>query len=146
MEPRSRGRRDPRLIPITSMRRFYRMLGKLTKWDFQLAAAKECGRKAGAKGLQELIAESVAHIDHYDNRRESFRPKVVHGQITDASEESSFEARRLLSLIGKGGFVGDGVRLSFVDYEVSPIRTSQSLFEDGRSGRGSRGGNRRPLR
>jgi hypothetical protein len=135
-------RTDPalrRLIPLTSLRHFYDRLRDFVSDAFHREAARECLRRPDR--VQELIAGSVRHFTLYDNREEPFRPGPV--GLTDARTENSDLANRVLGLIARSEASVPSCReleFDFVDYEVSPIRTTGSEFENGesakRSGRG----------
>lgn len=135
-------RKDPalrRLIPITPLRHFYDRLRDFVSDSFHREAARECLRRSDR--IQDLIAGSFRHFALYDNRNEPFRPKS--GGLTEARTKSSDLANRVLGLIASGATSVPSrqeLEFDFVDYEVSPIRTTGSEFENGlsaeRSGRG----------
>ncbi len=135
-------RADPalrRLIPLTPLRHFYDRLRDFVSDAFHREAARECLRRPDR--VQELIAGSVRHFALYDNREEPFRPGAV--GLTEARTDNGDLANRALGLIARGAASVPSCReleFDFVDYEVSPIRTTGSEFENGesakRSGRG----------
>jgi hypothetical protein len=132
-------RHDPalkRLIPLTPLRHFYDRLRDFCSDSFHREAAREWLRRPDR--VQELIAASVAHFGLYDNRDELFRPAPM--GLTAARTGNPDLANRLLGLIARGA---TGVpsrpelEFDFVDYELSPVRTTGSEFESGESGRSS---------
>lgn len=127
-------RRDPalrRMIPLTPLRHFYHRLRDFVSDSFHPQAARECERRPSC--VQDLVAASLEHFGLYDNRDEGFRPAP--GGLTEDRAASQHEANRLLGLIVKGRCVVPScprLEFEFVDYEVSPIRTTRSEFENGR--------------
>ena len=132
-------RSDPalkRLIPLTPLRHFYDRLRDFVSDSFHREAARECLRRPDR--LQDLIAASVAHFGLYDNRDEPFRPAP--GGLTPARSGNADLANRLLGLIAAGSTTVPSrpeLEFDFVDYEVSPVRTTGSEFENGDSGKSS---------
>ncbi len=135
-------RNDPtlrRLIPLTPLRHFYDRLRDFESLSFHREALRECLRRPDR--LQKLIAASVRHFGMYDNREETFHERIT--GLTAARTENDDLANRTLGLLARGE-VGvpsyPEFEFDFVDYEVSPIRTTGSEFENGvpatRSGRG----------
>lgn len=135
-------RNDPtlrRLIPVTQLRHFYDRLRDFESQSFHREAVRECLRRPDQ--LQKLIAASVRHFGLYDNREETFHERTP--GLTVTRTENSDLANRTLGLLARGA-VGvpshPELKFDFVDYEVSPIRTTGSEFENGipatRSGRG----------
>lgn len=136
-------RSDPtlrRLIPLTPLRHLYDRLRDFESRAFHREAARECVRRHDQ--VQELVAASVRHFELYDNRDEGFHDR---GEgLTAARSENADLANRALALMARGEVgIPTHPELAFdlVDYDVSPIRTTGSVFEDGTSGRSSgRGG------
>ncbi len=135
-------RNDPalrRLIALTPLRHFYARLRDFEGQSFHREAAAECVRRPDR--LQELIAESVRHFGLYDNREEAFHDRV--SGLTPARTRSGDLANRTLGLMALGAVSvpkQPALEFDFVDYEVSPIRTTGSQFEDGTSGKHSGAG------
>lgn len=135
-------RSDPTLrplIPLTPLRHFYDRLRDFESRAFHREAARECVRRPDR--VQELIAASVRHFELYDNRDEGFHDRSP--GLTGARGENGDLANRTLSLMARGAASVPShpeLEFEFVDYEISPIRTTGSEFEDGtpgtRSGRG----------
>lgn len=135
-------RDDPalrRLIPLTPLRHFYDRLRDFVSDSFHREAARECLRRPDR--VQELVAASVRHFELYDNRGEPFHDRGP--GLTRARGENGDVANRTLSVMARGAVSVPShpeLEFDFVDYEISPIRTTGSEFENGtpgtRSGRG----------
>lgn len=125
---------------MTALRQFYRLLRKFQSQAFHLAAAKECAR--APKALDAIVAESFRHFSRYDNRNEHFHPRKT-SSLTPARSVSEVAANNLVQAlaVAPGTVVGHPeLSFGFVDYEISPVRTTGSAFETGAAGRSSRGG------
>lgn len=135
-------RKDPafrRLIALTPLRHFYDRLRDFESQSFHREAAVECVRRPDQ--LQKLIAESVRHFGLYDNREETFHERV--SGLTPARIQNSDLANRTLGLMARGAVsvpTYPALEFDFIDYEVSPIRTTRSEFENGISGKHSGAG------
>ena len=138
-------RNDPtlrRLIPVTPLRHFYDRLRDFESQSFHREALRECLRRPDQ--LQKLIAASVRHFGLYDNREETFHDRIP--GLTAARAENSDLANRTLRLMALGAVGVPShpaleLKFDFVDYDVSPIRTTESEFENGIPATGSgRGG------
>jgi hypothetical protein len=128
----------PRLIPITGLRHLYRQLRALPETKYQLALATECVRKPAF--LQELVQKSIEHFAYYDNRDEGFRPEP--GKVTPQRERSHKLSDQMVSVFSSSRVAlagGHPVPFTFVDYDISPFRTTGSESEEGRSGSGAGG-------
>ncbi len=131
--------KDPdRIIPVTSLRHLYHLM-RWTSDAFHFSLANEFQRRTDR--LQELIDASYAHFSRYDNQVEPFNPRF--GTLTEDRHLSRDPADRILVPISRGSTSVPecpNVEFDFVDYNVSPIRTTLSEFETGvpstRSGRG----------
>jgi hypothetical protein len=122
-----------RLVPLTEIRHFYHLLrDTLVSMDAHLQIAEEFLRVPNR--LQELFERSRTHFCLYDNHCEGFHPRHPIGELSSdvlVSPAPVHQALRHIRL--------NGIRLpnhpeldaNFVDYELSPIRTTKSTFENG---------------
>ncbi|MFN0197651.1 MAG: hypothetical protein ACKVT0_12980 [Planctomycetaceae bacterium] len=129
-----------RLIPLTSLRHFYRLLRQFGSQAFHLQAAKECNRRTVL--LDNCVSRSYKHFALYDNRHEGFHDRDPAGNLTDARNTNTQMANRFVQMLvnGEQGFsIADPSQLdySFVDYEISPLRTTRAEYENGTSGQDS---------
>lgn len=127
-----------RLIPVTALRHFYRLLRRFESKAFHLQAAKECLRRPDQ--LTKLAIESREHFTHYDNRDEAFHDR---GGVTDARLSSGHMANVLVQQIASSDATVESAPqfdFTFVDYEISPIRTTKTVFETGEPAQRGRGG------
>jgi hypothetical protein len=126
-----------RLIPITALRHFYETLRRFPSFAFRMQAARECLRRPDQ--LQELVRNSSDHFALYENPAEAFHDRQP-GTFSAVRETNRSIAVRLLrKAIAGACSIQEAPLLDFryVDYEVSPIRTTASQFENGLSGRSS---------
>lgn len=136
-------RRDSlkRLIPITALRSYYGLLRRFPSTAFHLHAARECLRRPDQ--LAKLVETSLVHASLYDNGGEHFHARTGQGALSFARKGNNVLANQLLRLLVDGNCeVASSPHLEFdyVDYEICPLRTTKSEFEDGRVGKSSRGG------
>jgi hypothetical protein len=135
-----------RLIPITALRNFYKVLRLFPSTAFHLQAARECERRP--EQVQALFAESVTHFARYVNGSDRFHDRVADGTVSlESSSDGQMcsTARRLVSFLASGHISMSPewrhLECDYVDHELSPFRTKQACFENGVSGRRSgRGG------
>lgn len=137
-------RKDPslkRLIPVTALRHLYQLLRDFPKEEFQLAVATEICRRP--EQLVKLVVESRNHFALYDNREEAFHNRGAEGQLTPNRLHSSHLANRFvqeLALSQNRAIPVTGApqySFRYVDYDISPYRTTESEYENGNSGRPS---------
>lgn len=95
------------------------------------------GRLAG------LLARSGNELENYENSAEPFHNRPPGGEPSQARLESQHPANRWLQRVHGDPLVSNGLRelsFSYVDYEVCPMRTTSSRYENGSpafaSGRG----------
>lgn len=92
------------------------------------------------------MAESRDHFALYDNRGEAFHNRGAEGLLTPSRQDSSHLANRFVQQLAfsedKVVQVVDAPKYSFryVDYDISPWRTTYSEFENGKSGQSSGAG------
>jgi hypothetical protein len=113
-----------RRIPITPLRDVCTMLRLLTMKDVPERLAQEWTRAPSS--LARLFGRSVADFDTYEND-ESFLPAVRTGN-TVAGDDLAF-ARRIVKHAEMRGLDVGGRHLTFVEYEVSPRRTTRAGYE-----------------
>ena len=128
-----------RIVPVTPLRSLYRYLRSVSGGRVAHFAAVEerLGPVAGLEPEQflgHIINISVHRFATYHNQE----PFVPEGANRLAFGNGSHFARQLAE---RWPHNGDGLAgMQFVDYEVSPYRTTRSCFEDGvsasRSGQG----------
>lgn len=127
-----------RLIPITGLRHLYLLLRDFPKEDFQLEVARELCRKP--KQLAELITKSRKHFELYDNQGEGFHSRGNDGRLTaDRLDSKKLADKFLQQLSAKCVSMSACQHYEFVyvDYDISPFRTTGSHFENGDSGESS---------
>ena len=128
-----------RLIPITGLRHLYLLLRDFPKEDFQLEVARELCRKP--KQLAELITKSRKHFELYDNKGEGFHDRGNDGRLTaDRLGSKKLADRFLKQLAAKSVNIASAhqyYKFVYVDYDISPYRTTGSQFENGASGESS---------
>ena len=122
-----------RFIPETALRNLYECLRDFPSKEFHLQCAKEFLRVP--KELDKLIGRSFDHFSFYDNREEPFHQR---GDAPTNSRQASLKladqfavalhALKSVSVIG-------GLSFSYIDYDISPVRTTGNVrFESGASG------------
>ncbi len=129
-----------RLIPVTELRHFYRTLRRFGSKAFHRQAAMECKRRPDQ--LAEMVLSSYRHFAIYDNQNEGFHDRPP-GAVTRLRKASRQLANIFVNRVATNSVTVDSaphLNFSFVDFEISPIRTTRSEFETGASGRGGRGG------
>lgn len=128
-----------RLIPETALRNLYQCLRDFPSKEFHLQCAKEFLRVP--KQLDKLIGRSFDHFSVYDNREEPFHQR---GDAPTSSRQASLKladqfAVTLHAL--KSVPVSGGLSFSYIDYDISPVRTTGNVrFESGASGADSGSG------
>jgi hypothetical protein len=129
------------IIPETALRNLYEFLRKFKRKEFHLCCAEEFSRYPGR--LDNLIELSYKHLLRYDNRSEAFHDKKRDGRPTDKRLKRSNLADQFAVRLYEEKRVEVGKSLSFhyVDYNISPFRTtSPAVFDSGapktKSGRG----------
>lgn len=130
-----------RLIPVTELRHFYRTLRRFGSKAFHRQAAMECLRRPDQ--LSKMVLSSYQHFAYYDNHLESFHSRTGQGALTDLRDANRQLANVFVQqVVANSVTVSSSPRLdfSFVDFEISPIRTTRSEFETGDPGRRGRGG------
>lgn len=130
-----------RLIPVTALRHLYLFLRDFPKKEFHLQCATEFVRKP--KPLDALIERSFNHFSHYDNQEEAFHDRGVEGVPTEDRRISPKLADQFAVALydHKKVKLTQGLNFAYVDYDVSPFRTTgKAAFESGigstKSGRG----------
>jgi hypothetical protein len=86
------------------------------------------------------VKQYIEHFEYYDNRDEGFRPEP--GKVTPQRERSHKLSDQMVSVFSSGRIAmagGQPVPFSFVDYDISPFRTTGSESEEGRPGSGAGG-------
>jgi hypothetical protein len=141
----------PRIIPRTCLRRFYSFLRDFPQSEVHRPLANYVAQPDGTAALDCLFDRSVQRSAGYANeesfhgeRHNAWRPKA------DAHAES--EKRKAVALVTQIGnlrtkgqfsvFSAPENNLNFmaVSYEVSPLRTTKTRYEDGTSGKPSGAG------
>ena len=133
-----------RLIPVTALRHLYRLLRDFPMEEFHLAVARELCRRP--EQVAKLVAESREHFTLYDNRDEGFHNRGTEGHLSDRMLNNGQLANMLVhQLVGSEGKVAKveaapQYDFRYVDYQISPLRTTRSEFENGESGQSSGAG------
>ena len=133
-----------RMIPITAIRHLYRLLRDFPMAEFHLAVARELCRRP--EQMAKLIAESREHCTLYDNRDEGFHNRGTEGLLSDRmlgnGQLANMLVQQLVGIEGKVAKVEGEPQYDFryVDYQISPLRTTRSEFENGESGQSSGAG------
>ncbi len=128
-----------RLIPITGLRHLYQLLRDFRKGKFQLEVARELCRQP--KQLANLITKSRKHLELYNNQGEGFHDRGNDGRLTaDRLDSNNLADKFLRQLAAKSVSIVSAPQhyeFVYVDYDISPYRTTGSQFEDGSSGKSS---------
>lgn len=149
--PHDPGRDDPaevppndRVVPLTPLRRLYQEL-RAVNGDRQQKFIAIWNRLENRNGpqrglfLNELFKRSCQQMQMYDNAGEHFygvRPPREENAIHFANQLVEF-----LVLNGADALELDGVfPFEYLDYEISPIRTTTSCWENGRAATNSGAG------
>lgn len=130
-----------RLIPVTELRHFYRTLRRFGSKSFHRQAAMECLRRPDQ--LAEMVRSSHRHFAYYDNHLEGFHSRTTRGAVTALRRANRQLANLFVNEVATNSVTvnsAPGLNFSFVDFEISPIRTKKSEFETGDPGRRGRGG------
>jgi hypothetical protein len=126
-----------RLVPITALRHLYKLLRCFPNREFHLAVAKEFNRLPNK--VSKLVAESREHFALYDNRGEAFhnRNKPLTEALKANRKLANTLVQRFAALGEKSVNVSSAKNFNFqyVDYEISPFRTTKSTFDNGGSGK-----------
>lgn len=135
---------NSRLIPETALRNLYTFLRDFGSYEFHLATAKRFLQVPVR--LDQIIERSYEHFKLYDNRQEAFHARGVTGEPTADRRVSQDLANQCVVRFydnreaGVSSVVVGDVQISYVDYDISPIRTTQTDFESGISGQSSGSG------
>lgn len=131
-----------RIVPVTALRHFYeslRSFGNDAVWRGLLDA---CIRHPG--DLAALFAESCEHFKLYDNRDEDFGDRDVEKRdrrFERVEDHEQFATRIVASLLASREWSGDPeLAFTYVTREISPLRTTGSRYNDGRTARSSGAG------
>ncbi len=136
-------REDKSPIPQTQMRRFYETLRMLNAADIhQVICEYLSGADARLDRVREMFGSSVKHAEQYRNEEEHFHDRCDPDWHSSYSADRGEFARALVARLKKRGIVSlscrdDDLGFEIVDYEVSPMRTTGSFFDDGTSGKKS---------
>lgn len=127
-----------RVVPITPLRRFYAGLRKLTgnpeaKFDAlrsRLTGRSEVREVGDVDFAAELFIRSQMQMREYANAGEGFYP---HDLRLTRTAQGKF-ANKLVDLLDVGDvtFGCDADAFGFVDYEINPLRTTRSCWENGK--------------
>lgn len=130
-----------RVVPRTELRQLYRLLRhSLVSTAVQIQIAKEFCRDP--KKLQSLVQRSRDHFAHYDNRGEAFHRRKGVGILSSgvlASPKPVHEVNRRVRQFGIRSLAEPMLDANYVDYELSPTRTTDSIHETGKPSRAGGG-------
>ena len=136
------------LIPQTRLRRFYQTLRIFGGIGITTQIVEYMNDRNRSERISTIIDESVRHFDRYQNVGEAFhgRPGGPHAVDTYVGEPDQFakclQAR--LRVAHNNGVAIDAIHngnLAYVDYELSPYRTTNhATMEDGMVGVSGAGG------
>ena len=129
------------LIPQTSLRRFYETLRNLfTGIEITTQMVNFLNDLGRSRNLSTLFDDSVRHFGRYENLAEGFHARANHlidGYIREPGNFARCLQARLRSF-PNGPMIleaSDGTNVGYVDYEISPYRTTgRAAMEDGRVG------------
>ena len=126
-----------RVVPITPLRRLYTGLRELTgnpeaKFDALRSRLADRSEVGDVDFVAELFIRSQIQMCNYANEDEGFYP---HDLRLTRKAQGAF-ANKLVGLLDVGDvtFGGDADAFGFVDYEINPLRTTRSCWEDGEPG------------
>ena len=130
-----------RVVPITRLRKLYRLLRGTPSKDLHHAIAQ--GMANRPKALADLCTDAVKKISNYNNQ-EPFLSK--RRSLLEAPQGSVIE--RTNDLVGflcstGGAFVVPGypeLDCEYIERELNPLRTTRSVYETGGKARSSGGG------
>lgn len=135
-----------RVVPITPLRRLYRELRKVKgtpQEKFETVRNRFIGRKGPELGafLAWLFERSRTQMQHYDNRHEHFFVPGARGSRSGNRQSAIRLAEQFMIGAENAIHFDDGVpSFSGVAYEINPLRTTASCWEDGRKAKDSGSG------
>lgn len=134
-----------RVVPLTPLRRLYRELRSVNGDRYQ----KFCeiqnrleGRHGpqGASFLMHLFTRSREQMQKYNNTEEHFYDVEARPVRCDATHFAN-QLVELLGLNGANALELDGITpFEYLDYEISPLRTTTSCWENGKAATNSGAG------
>lgn len=132
--------RDNRVVPYSSIRGIYDFLRTFGDSDLETKIAK----RLVCKGLdfRKTLRTSIEHIERYDNVKESFHPTRdgFGGRSLDSQKFSDWIVAAFANQVSFND-VSNGIRsINYVDFEVAPLRTTGSFWDDGGKARDSGAG------
>lgn len=132
--PRSAESIRKRIVPLTPLHHFYRELRKSnsTPESIKFSLGGAAGIDPG-EFLAELFCRSVDRFSVYRNLEDELIPS----NAARTNAVSDLFARRAVQAFRDKTVVADRLSASYVDYEVSPMRTRRAAFEDGLSAKSS---------
>lgn len=124
--PSTAGRKTP--IPITALRHLYNVLRGLSANEIHAAISRHLADSpTGAKFLLDLYKESVSHFMLYSNIEEHFRPEDSARDETLDKPQEKYAIELVQAIRNHGCSIATGVEYGYVDYEISPLRTTKAL-------------------
>jgi hypothetical protein len=128
-------------IPITALRHLYNVLRGLSADEVHAAISRYLADSPkGTKFLRDLYKESVSHFCMYSNIEEHFRPEDSDRDRTLDDPQEKYAIELVQAIRNHGCSIAPGIGYDYVDYEISPLRTTKALYENGRTGRKSGAG------
>ena len=129
---------NPRIIPITKLRNLYEFFKDLDVSSHEAILENYLNNP---KKLTNLWGKSLLHFERYNNDEEFIPKNNLRKNLT---ENENLELTNTPICISKMKKQVDFIiqtnkeyNFKFIDYELSPIRTTKSKFEDGKMGTSS---------
>lgn len=135
------------LIPQTRLRRFYQTLRIFGGIGITTEILNHLNENSRSERISKIIDESVRHFQRYQNIDQPFHGRNINNQTIDqyVDKPNKFakcmQARMKRAKNNQLVTMSDNTELVFVDYEISPYRTTGNVpMEDNQRGVSGAGG------
>lgn len=125
---------NPRVVPSTEMRHFYRSISKLSfSTETQNSILIDLLRKNNSNKLVELYTKSYKYIDNcYDNSNEGFTGINRKSNSNNTTANGTTKVTSILENGNRENLVSDNTyNFEFIEREISPLRTTRSNYDTG---------------
>ncbi|GBF49447.1 hypothetical protein LPTSP4_09600 [Leptospira ryugenii] len=133
-----------RIIPKTKLREFYEIFKdkNITGEDGKLNSARNLLNDHEGYELVKIFDESVNHFSLYENIQEGFHNRNENHKPKLQESDNGKTGRTILTEIFNSKFLSlrgeqKDVTFEYVDYEISPIRTTNAKLEENTSSNSS---------
>ena len=132
---------DKKEIPTTELRDFYNIL-KMLSTNTRLNISKDFNRKENYINLCEIYRQSKKHFEKYINIENPFisnNDREILPKIPISNINKTNEIIAIFKKNGKSNIVqnGDNYTFEYIEKEISPIRTTDAIFDTGKPGKSS---------